>query len=162
MIETNNTNAADIRFMKEALKEALKALEYKDVPVGCVIVREDKIIARAFNKREKDKDPTAHAEVIALSKAAKKLGAWNLSDCTLYVTLEPCVMCAGAVVYSRVKRVVFGAYDERFGCGGSVYNLIQDEKLNHRAEITGGVMKDECLAPIREFFKKLRNKRDKD
>ncbi|MDR0426853.1 MAG: tRNA adenosine(34) deaminase TadA [Clostridiales bacterium] len=151
-----NTADFDKRMIREALKEAKKALEYRDVPVGCVLVRDGAIVARAHNRRERDNRPTAHAEVLCIDAAAKRLGAWNLSGCTLYVTLEPCVMCAGAIVYARIDRVVFGAYDKRFGCAGSVHNLLADPKFNHRALVTGGVLEAECLAPIQEFFKAIR------
>lgn len=145
-------------FMKEALKEAAEAAKKREVPIGACVVREGEIIARAHNLRETDNDPTAHAEVLAIRAAAKRLGRWNLSDCELYVTLEPCVMCAGAIIYSRIGRVYFGAYDKRFGCCGSIHNLVCDEKFNHRAAVTGGILEDECLAPIRAFFKALRRK----
>lgn len=157
-MENMQTNERDEAFMRSALKEGMKALDSADVPIGAVVVCDGAIIARAYNRREKDKDPTAHAEVLALRKAAKRKGVWNLSDCTLYVTLEPCAMCSGAIVYSRVARVVYGAHDLRFGCSGSVMNLLDGSKLNHSCPVTGGVLEDECLAPIREFFKNLRKK----
>ena len=149
------------KYMKICLKLAERAEANGDVPVGCVVVFEDKIIARSFNTREKDFDPTAHAEIAALKRAGKKLGTKNLSGCTLFVTLEPCVMCAGAIVNSRVDRVVFGAFDKRFGCCGSVMNLAADERFNHRAEIVGGVLENECAAQLSGFFKKLREEKRK-
>lgn len=148
---------SDEDFMREALKEALEAEKDDEVPVGAVIVKDGVIVARGRNMRNTTPDSTAHAEVVALRSACKRLGRWNLSDCELFVTLEPCMMCSGAVVYSRIKRVVFGAYDKRFGCAGTVYNLVADEKFNHRAEIKGGVLESECLAPIRNFFASKRN-----
>lgn len=144
------------KFMREALKEAAKAEAAGEVPVGAVVVSGDKIIARGRNKRETDKDPTAHAEVVALKKAGKKLGRWNLSDCELFVTLEPCAMCSGAIVYARIAKVYYGTEDLRFGCCGTVMNLAQDERLNHRAEIIGGILREECVLPIKRFFKEKR------
>lgn len=151
----NGTNERDLYFMRKAL-EALKDCPKGEVPVAAVIVRGDETVGVGVNRRETDKDPTAHAEIVAIKDAAKRLGRWNLAECELYVTLEPCVMCAGAIVYSRIKRVVFGAYDLRFGACGTALNIAQNEKLNHRADITGGVLESECLAPIKEFFKQCR------
>ncbi|MCH5156045.1 MAG: tRNA adenosine(34) deaminase TadA [Clostridiales bacterium] len=146
----------DIKFMRAAL-ETLKSCPKEEVPVAAIVVLGDEIISTGVNGRNTDNDPTAHAEVVAIRAAAKKLKRWNLSDCELFVTLEPCVMCAGAVVYSRIKRIVFGAFDLRFGACGTVLNIAQNEKLNHRAEqIVGGVLEKECLAPIQEFFKAKR------
>lgn len=153
-IEKRDTRAE--KFMREALKEAAKAEAAGEVPVGAVVVLGDKIIARGRNKRETDKDPTAHAEVVALKAAGKKLGRWNLSDCELFVTLEPCVMCSGAIVYARIAHVYYGTEDLRFGCCGTVMNLVRDERLNHRAEITGGILREECVLPIKRFFKEKR------
>lgn len=147
----------DTKFMTEAL-HALETCPTCEVPVAAILVCGDDIVGVGVNRRETDNDPTAHAEVVAIRDAAKKLGRWNLSDCELFVTLEPCVMCAGAIVYSRVKRVVFGAYDLRFGACGTALNIAQNDKLNHRAEIVGGVLEDMCLRPIRDFFKARRNK----
>ncbi|MBQ7227518.1 MAG: tRNA adenosine(34) deaminase TadA [Clostridia bacterium] len=147
--------------MKVALREAKKAEEKSEVPVGAVIVRDGKIIARAHNVRTTAHDPTAHAEVIALRKAGKKLGAWNLEGCELYVTKEPCVMCAGAIVLSRIKRVRYGAFDKRFGCGGTVLNLTNNPVFNHRAETEGGFMEAECAGMLTDFFKARRVKKDK-
>ena len=145
------------KYMKIALLEAQKSLKWGDVPIGCVIVSEEgKIIARAHNQREKTGIPTAHAEILAINKAGKKLKRWNLTGCTLYVTLEPCVMCAGAMVNARISKVVFGAYDKRFGCCGTIYNLASDEKFNHRCEVVGGIMEEQCVSPIKEFFRQIR------
>lgn len=148
----------DEKFMAVALDLALEAAREGEVPVGAVIVQNDRIIAADRNRRGELPDATAHAEVLAIRKACKLLGRWNLSDCELYVTLEPCVMCAGAIVYSRISTVYYGAKDLRFGCCGSVMNLAANEKFNHRAQVVGGIMEQECLAPIREFFQKLRAK----
>lgn len=156
--QDENTKAydeRDIKFMRVTL-DVLKTCPAEEVPVAAIVVLGDEVIASAVNGRNTELDPTAHAEVVAIRAAAKKLGRWNLSDCELYVTLEPCVMCAGAIVYSRIKRVVFGAYDLRFGACGTQLNIAQNEKLNHRAEILGGVLEGECLAPIQAFFKAKR------
>ena len=143
--------------MKAAIKEGLKSLDHGDVPIGCVIVDENgKILARAHNRREKDGDATAHAEILAIRKAGARLGRWNLTGTTMYVTLEPCVMCAGAAVNARISRIVFGAKDLRFGCCGTVYNLACDENFNHRCVVEGGVLESECLLPVQNFFKMLR------
>ena len=146
----------DERFMTLALDEAHRCLEWDDVPVGCVIVRADEVVAAAGNGRERHHDPTAHAEVLALRDAAAATGAWRLEGCTLYVTLEPCAMCAGAIVLARVDRVVFGATDPKAGFGGSLGNLLQDERLNHRTELTDGVLGDECGHLLRSFFRERR------
>lgn len=147
----------DVKYIKAAIKESRKSLISGDVPVGCVIADENgKIIARAHNEREKTGDSTAHAEVLAIRKASKKLGRWNLTGCTMYVTLEPCVMCSGAAVNARISRIVFGAYDKRFGCCGTVYNLACDQNFNHRCEVTGGIEEGECIKEVQNFFKTLR------
>ena len=145
----------DVEYMREAIAEARKAAEIGEVPVGAVIVRGSEIIARAHNERETGKDATRHAEVIAIEKACRALGGWRLIGCDMYVTLEPCPMCAGAIVNARVVRVVYGARDLRAGAFGSVLDL-NEYPLNHKPEIVGGVLEDECLAPIRDFFKKKR------
>lgn len=144
------------KFMRAALSEARKAGEKGEVPVGAVIVRDGVILARGRNERETKKDPAAHAEVVAIRKAGKKLNRWNLADCDLFVTLEPCVMCSGAIVYSRIHGVYYAADDLRFGCCGTVMNLVGDARFNHRAEVEGGILKDECLMPIQEFFHEKR------
>lgn len=149
----------DIEFMRQAIAEAKRALDNKDVPVGAVVVRDGVVVASAYNRREADRDATAHAEVLAIREACRRLGRWNLSDCDLYVTLEPCVMCAGAIVYARIRHVYFGAHDLRFGCAGTVYNLAADEKFNHRAAVTGGILEDECKTLLTDFFRALRDKR---
>lgn len=155
-IQEPYTQAEIERFMRAALREADKAGQNGEVPIGAVVVRDGKIIARGKNERETKKDPTAHAEVVALKKAGQKLGRWNLSDCDLFVTLEPCVMCSGAIVYARIRTVYYGADDLRFGCCGTVMNLAQDERLNHRARVVGGVLQQECIAPIQKFFHEKR------
>lgn len=146
----------DVIFMRKAL-DALGVCPESEVPVAAVVVRENEIIGVGVNRRGVNNDPTAHAEIVAIREAAQKLGRWNLAECELYVTLEPCVMCAGAIVYSRIKRVVYGAKDLRFGACGTALNVAHCDKLNHRAEIVGGVLEAECLAPIRAFFKDKRN-----
>ena len=147
--------AEDERFMECALKEALKAGAAGDVPVGAVIVKDGTVISRGRNRREKSNSPTAHAEIEAIEKAARKTGHWRLLGCTLYVTMEPCAMCAGAVINARIPRVVFGAYDKRFGAFGSLYSL-NEGKLNHTPDVTGGVLEDECTALLRNFFREKR------
>jgi tRNA(adenine34) deaminase len=147
---------SDDFFMGEALRQAVKAGEADEVPVGAVIVRAGKIIARAFNQVETLKDATAHAEMLALTQAENAAGDWRLTDCTLYVTKEPCPMCAGAVVHTRLARVVFGAADPKGGAAGSALNLLQFPTLNHRCQITGGVREPECRALLQNFFAKQR------
>lgn len=138
-------------FMMEAIKEAKKCLYLNEVPVGAVIVKDGEIIGRGHNLRETLKDSTAHAEIIAIQEACRKLGGWRLIDCEIYVTLEPCIMCAGALVNSRIKRIVFGAYNNRFGACGTLYNIPIDERLNHRIEVVGGVLEEECRELISSF-----------
>lgn len=139
------------RYMREAIKLAKKAERKDEVPVGAVIVKRGEVIARAYNLRETKKDPLAHAEILAIKKASRKLRGWRLENCVLYVTLEPCPMCAGAIVNSRIKQVVFGAYDPKAGAMGSVYDLAEG-KLNHKPEVTGGVLKDECSSILKQYF----------
>ena len=144
------------KFMKEALKEAKKAYEKLEVPVGCVIVKDGEIIARAHNLKETKADTTKHAEILAIQKASKKLNSWRLLDCEMYVTLEPCSMCAGAIINSRIKKIYIGALDEKTGACGSVLNLFEDYKFNHKVEVQKDVMKIECETILKEFFKELR------
>ena len=144
------------KFMLEALKEAKKAEEKLEVPVGCVIVKDGKIIARAHNQKETKTDTTKHAEMIAIQKASKKLEAWRLLDCEMYVTLEPCSMCAGAMIQARIKKVYIGAMDEKTGACGSVLNLLQDYPFNHTIEVETGIEQEKCEKILKEFFKKLR------
>ena len=146
----------DDLYMREALKEAQKAQELDEIPIGAVIVLGEKIIGRGHNRREIDNDPTAHAEIVALRKAAESINAWRLSDATLYVTIEPCCMCAGALILARIKRLVFGATDPKAGAVGSIANILEMSELNHRVEYTGGVLAEECRALIQEFFKEKR------
>ncbi len=154
----------NLKYMKEALKEAKKAEKYGEVPIGCVIVYEDKIIARGYNKRNTKKTTLAHAELIAIQKASKVIGDWRLENCSMYVTLEPCQMCSGAIVQARIKEVIVGAMNPKAGCAGSVLNLLQMEEFNHQVELTTGVMAQECEALLKEFFMNLRikNKLEKD
>ena len=144
------------RFMKEALKEAKKAYDKLEVPVGAVIVKDGKIIARAHNLKETKYDTTKHAEILAIQKASKKLNSWRLIDCEMYVTLEPCSMCAGALINSRIKKVYIGASDQKTGAVGSVYNLLEDYTFNHKVKYEKGVLQDECESILKEFFKELR------
>ena len=142
--------------MRLAVNEARAALDHGDVPVGAVIVRDGVVIARAHNQRELLQDPTAHAEIIALTQASSALGTWRLTACTLYVTLEPCVMCAGAVVLARVARLVYGAQDPKAGACASLYRILDDARLNHHPEVTAGVLADECAEVLRDFFRAKR------
>lgn len=143
-------------YIKEAIKLAKSALTHDDVPVGAIIVLDNKIIGTGENRREIDNNPLAHAEIIALKDAAKNIGNWNLSEATMYVTLEPCVMCSGAIINSRIKNLYFGAFDGRFGCCGSIYNLPQDNKFNHTVNVVGGVLNEECKALLTDYFKTKR------
>ncbi|MFC3772114.1 tRNA adenosine(34) deaminase TadA [Paenibacillus sp. GCM10012303] len=145
-------------WMEEAIKEAKKAEELKEVPIGAVIVKEGRIIARGHNLRETTHDPTAHAEMIAIREASEVLGAWRLLDCTLYVTLEPCPMCAGAIVQARVKTVVYGTPDPKAGCAGTLMNLLQEDRFNHRTELVDGVLRERCAGLLTDFFRSLRGK----
>lgn len=144
------------KYMREALRQAEKASAAGDVPIGCVIVYEDKIIARGYNKRNQQKTTLGHAEISAIQKASKKLGDWRLEGCTMYVTLEPCPMCAGAIVQARIPYVVVGAMNPKAGCAGSILNLLQMERFNHQSELVTGVLEEECREMMKEFFRKLR------
>ncbi|PEC41962.1 tRNA-specific adenosine deaminase [Priestia megaterium] len=145
--------------MRLAIDEALKAKDKLEVPIGAVIVQNDEVVASAYNLRETEQRSVAHAELLAIDEACKKLGTWRLEDATLYVTLEPCPMCAGAIVLSRVKRVVFGAYDPKGGCAGTLLNLLEFEKFNHQAEVVGGVLEEECGSLLTTFFRELRQRK---
>ena len=151
-------NSVDQKFMAEALREARKAALLNEVPVGAVIVKNNKIIARGHNLREKTNDPTAHAEIVAIRKACKKLKSWRLEGCTIYVTVEPCAMCAGTLLWTRIDRIVFGANDPKGGSIGSSFELFRVKGINHHPEITRGVLDMRCALLIREFFKKKREK----
>lgn len=146
-------------YMKMAIEEAKKAGDIGEVPIGAVIVKNDEIIARAHNLRESKKDPTAHAEYLAIQKASKFLNSWRLEECQLYVTLEPCVMCAGAIVMSRIPQVIYGAKDPKGGCAGSLMDLLQEPRFNHRAQVERGVMEEACSQLLTEFFKNIRKKK---
>lgn len=148
----------DIKFMKQALKEAQKAYNKKEVPIGAVIVQNGKIIARAHNLRESKKDACAHAEILAIKKACKKLDAWRLENCDMYVTLEPCAMCAGAVINSRISKVYIGAEEPKFGAVGSKLDLLSEYFFNHKVEVKKDICKEECLEILQKFFKELRKK----
>lgn len=147
------------KYMRAALREARKAELLEEVPIGCVIVQGDKIIARGYNRRNTDKNTLAHAELTAIRKASKKTGDWRLEDCTMYVTLEPCQMCAGAIVQSRMAKVVIGAMNPKAGCAGSVMNLLQVAQFNHQVEIERGVLEEACSRMLSDFFRRLREKK---
>lgn len=149
----------DEKYMKAAITQAKKAAALDEVPIGCVIVQDGRIIARGYNRRNTDKNTLAHAELAAIRKASKKTGDWRLEDCTMYVTLEPCQMCAGAIVQSRLKRVVIATMNPKAGCAGSILNLLQMEAFNHQVEITRGVREEECARMLSDFFRKLRQKK---
>ena len=149
----------DEQLMRAAIRDAAKAGALGETPIGCVIASEGKIIARGYNRRMTDRQTLAHAELFALRKACKKEGDWRLEDCTLYVTLEPCPMCAGAIVQARIPRVVYGASNPKAGCAGSVLNLLDDPRFNHQVCVEAGVLGDTCAALMRDFFRELRAKR---
>lgn len=144
--------AADAEMMRRALDEARRAAAHDDVPIGAVVAREGEVLAAAGNERELRKDPTAHAEVLALRAAAERLGGWRIPDATIYVTLEPCAMCAGAIVLARLPRVVFGATDPKAGAAGSVFNVLEEPRLNHRPQVESGLLAEECADLLRAFF----------
>ena len=147
-----------VKWMKAAFREAEKAFEQDEVPIGAVVVQNGQIIGRGYNQRESLIDPTAHAEIIAITSAANTIKDWRLKDCQLYVTKEPCPMCAGALVNARVNMVIFGMYDEKEGCCGSLYQLCRDNRFKHQLTVKGGIMEDACTLIIQEFFKKKRKK----
>lgn len=149
----------DEHFMSEAIKEAKKAEELDEVPIGAVIVLNGEIISRAHNLRENEQNAIAHAELLAIDQACKKLGSWRLEDATLYVTLEPCPMCSGAIILSRVKRVVYGAGDPKGGCAGTLMNLLQDQRFNHQCELAAGIMEEECSQMLSNFFRQIRERK---
>lgn len=152
------------KYMKQAIREAKKAYALGEVPIGCVIVYEGKIIGRGYNRRNMDKNTLSHAEITAIRKASKKVGDWRLEGCTLYVTLEPCQMCAGAIVQARIDEVVMGSMNPKAGCGGSILNLLEMPEFNHQVKVTRGIMEEECSQMLTEFFKELRirNRQEKE
>lgn len=152
----------DIKYMEEALKEAKKALAFDETPIGAVITMEGEVIARGYNRRNTDKNPLAHAEMIAINEAAKKVGDWRLEDCTLYVTLEPCPMCAGAIVQARIPKIVFGTPSPKAGFAGSIMNILQLEALNHQVDIVQGVMEEACSQILKVYFQNMRKMHKKD
>lgn len=154
----------DIKYMRAAIREAKKAAALGEVPIGCVIVYQDKIIGRGYNRRNTDKSTLAHAEITAIRKASRKMGDWRLEDCTLYVTLEPCQMCAGAIVQGRIKRVVMACMNPKAGCAGSILNILEMPQFNHQVEVAGGILEGECSSLLKDFFKALRvrNKLEKE
>lgn len=149
----------DERYMRQAIMLAKKAAANGDVPIGCVIVYEGKVIVRGYNRRNVDKTTLAHAEIMAIKKASKVLGDWRLEDCTMYVTLEPCQMCAGAIVQARIPKVVIGCMNPKAGCAGSILNLLDMKQFNHQVEVTRGIMETECSAMMSGFFAELRAKK---
>ena len=152
----------DEKFMKEAIKQAKRAYKQDEVPIGCVIVQDGKIIARAYNKRNMKRNPLAHAEIMAINKAAKVTGDWRLEDCVMYITLEPCQMCAGAIVQARIPKVVIGSMNPKAGCAGSILNLLQVQAFNHQVELVKGVMEEECTDMLQGFFKELRDRKKEE
>ena len=150
---------ADEKFMREAIRQAKKAYALDEVPIGCVIVYEGKIIARGYNRRNTDKNTLSHAELIAIKKASRKLGDWGLEGCTMYITLEPCQMCAGAMVQARVTEAVIGSMNPKAGCAGSVLNILEMEGFNHQVNVRRGVMEEECSRMLSSFFRELREKK---
>ena len=148
------------RYMRAALRQAEKARNLEEVPIGCVIVHDGKIIGRGYNRRNTDKSTLAHAEILAIKKASKIIGDWRLEECTMYVTLEPCQMCAGAIVQARIPRVVIGSMNPKAGCCGSILNLLEEERFNHQVMVERGILEEECSAMLTDFFKELRKKKD--
>jgi tRNA(adenine34) deaminase len=146
----------DEKYMKEAIRQAKKAYALGEVPIGCVIVYQDKIIGRGYNRRNTDKNTLAHAEITAINKASKKMRDWRLEECTLYVTLEPCQMCAGAIVQARITRTVIGAMNPKAGCGGSILNVLEMPEFNHQVVVQRGILEEECTDLLKNFFKELR------
>jgi len=157
-MNTIQRETLDQRYMRIAIDQAAIAEQNGDVPIGAVIVYENRVIAKAYNQRQQLNDPTAHAEIIALTQAAEAVGNWRLEGCTIYVTLEPCPMCAGALVLARIDRLVYGTDDPKTGACGSLYNIAQDSRLNHRVEITPGVLMEDCKAQLQAFFQRRREK----
>lgn len=156
LVTPNTITNGDEHFMYLALAQARLAFFRKEVPIGAVMVRGEEVIARAYNRREIDQDPTAHAEILCIRKAARKLKSWRLSGLTLYVTIEPCPMCAGAIYLARIDRLVYGARDERAGSAGTLYNIVNDLRLNHQVRVTGGVCEEQAARLMQDFFERLR------
>ncbi len=146
----------DVFYMEKAIEQGLKALAYEEIPIGCVIVYEDNIIGVGYNRRNSEKNTLFHAEIIAINEACNNLKDWRLEDCTMYVTVEPCPMCSGAILQSRLKTLVFGTFNKKAGCCGSMYNLLQDERFNHQVEIRSGVLEDKCTELMQNFFQDIR------
>ncbi|MBR0410412.1 MAG: tRNA adenosine(34) deaminase TadA [Eubacterium sp.] len=154
--------STDEKFMKEAIRQAKKAAAIGDVPIGCVIVAGDRVIARGYNKRNRKGTVLAHAELLAIAKACRVTGDWRLEQCTMYITLEPCQMCAGAIVQARIPRVVIGSMNPKAGCAGSVLNLLEMKEFNHQVEVSRGILEDECSEMLRAFFRELRKKQKEE
>lgn len=161
-METKEIENPDIKYMKEAINEAKKAVESGEVPIGCVIVYKNEIIGKGHNLRNSKKNPLCHAEISAINEAAEFIGDWRLEDCTLYVTVEPCPMCAGAIVQARIPRVVFGTKNAKAGCAGSILNILNEPRFNHQVQVESGILQEECAKPMSEFFKKFRKKNKKN
>lgn len=157
-VDESVDKAVHERWMREAIAEAKRAEAIGEVPIGAVIVKGDEIIGRGYNLRETSQDATAHAEIVAIREASQAIGAWRLLDCRLYVTLEPCPMCAGAIVQSRIPHVIYGTGDPKAGCAGTLMNLLQEPRFNHRTDVTVGVLQEECASMLTQFFRKLRGK----
>ena len=162
IVKRNNRDTEDEKYMRQALKQALKAYELEEVPIGCVIVYEGKVIARAYNRRNTDKNALAHAEIEAIRKASKKMGDWRLEGCSMYVTLEPCQMCAGAIVQSRMTNVIIGSMNKKAGCAGSVINILEMPEFNHQVNVTRGVLEKECGSMLSDFFRELRERKKRE
>ena len=160
--EAEKKRREDEAFMREALRQAQKAAALGDVPIGCVIVFRGKIIARGYNRRNADKSVLSHAELIAIRKACRKMNDWRLEDCTIYITLEPCPMCAGAIVQARIPRVVIGSRNPKAGCAGSVLDLLHEKGFNHQADLEGGVLEADCTNMLQAFFRELRQEKNAD
>lgn len=159
MEERQDWSREDIKYMREAIRQAKKAEAIEEVPIGCVIVYQEKIIGRGYNKRNLKGSTLAHAELLAIQKASKRLGDWRLEECTMYITLEPCPMCAGAIVQARIPKVVIGAMNPKAGCAGSILNLLEERRFNHQVETKKGLLEEECKNMLTEFFKKLRKQK---
>ena len=162
IVKRNRKDTEDEKYMRQAMKQAIKAYKLEEVPIGCIIVYEGKIIARAYNRRNTDKNALAHAEIEAIRKASKKMGDWRLEGCTMYVTLEPCQMCAGAIVQSRMTNVVIGSMNKKAGCAGSVLNILEMPEFNHQVKVTRGVLENECGSMLSDFFRELRERKKRE